>query len=98
MPAVCAFRGHGRLSSPHIAEAELLGGNPELEEELQLEETSDREGKNISSEAELSDTSDPDQANDVEELLVPGFPVYFNYAMPKATHTLQVRYYTFSVD
>ena len=75
---------------PLFLEEHLLGGNPEVEEELQLLKTSDREDKNISSEAALSDTSDPDQANDIEELLEPGYPVYFNYPMPNATHTLQV--------
>lgn len=84
--------------SPHhdftffFLEEQLLGGNPEAEEELQLLKTSDREGRNISSEAALSDTSDPDQVNDIEELLQPGYPVYFNYPMPNVTHTLQVNH------
>ncbi len=64
---------------------------PDQQEELKLEETSDKEDRNMSSEAPLSDTSDPDQANDIDELLIPGYPVYFNYALPKATHALQVR-------
>lgn len=70
-------------------EADLFGFNPELEE-LKLEETSDREDRNISSEASLSDTSDPDQANDIDELLQPGYPIYFNFAIPKKTHPVKV--------
>lgn len=69
------------------SEADL---NPDLKEELQLDATSDREGRNFSSEASLSDTSDPDQANDIDELLDHSYPVYFNYAIPKASHSLKV--------
>ena len=70
---------------------EGLGLDPELaEEELQMEIASDREDRNMSSEASLSDTSDPDQANDVEELLDPGYPVYFNCGIPKPSHPLNV--------
>jgi hypothetical protein len=72
-------------------EAGLHRGGPEFAEDLKLEKTSDREGNNMSSEAALSDTSDPDQANDIEELLEPGYPLYFNYALPRRTHALQVR-------
>ena len=68
----------------------MMGSHLE-QEELQLEETSDREDRNMSSEASLADTSDPDQANDIDELLSPGHPVYFNYAIRKKTHTLRVR-------
>ena len=71
-------------------EITVVGSNVE-QEELQLEVTSDREGRNMSSEAALSDTSDPDQANDIDELLKPGYPVYFNYAFAKKSHGLTVR-------
>ena len=69
----------------------MIGFNPEYEE-LKLEETSDREGRNMSSDGSLSDTSDPEQANDIDELLVPGFPVYFNYAIPNKSQPLKVSY------
>lgn len=70
-----------------ISEADL---NAEVKEELQLDATSDREDRNFSSEAGLSDTSDPDQANDIDELLEHSHPVYFNYAIPKTSHSLKV--------
>lgn len=60
------------------------------QEEMQLDATSDREDRNMSSEAGLSDTSDPDHANDIEELIGHSFPVYFNFAIPKSSHTLTV--------
>ena len=66
-------------------EAKLTGLDPDLA----LEETSDKEGRNISSE---TDTSDPEQAEDVEELVKVGHPVYFNYAVPNVSHSLKVRY------
>lgn len=71
------------------AEASLAGFNPEFEE-LALEETSDREERNLSSENALSDTSDPEQAKDIDELLSVGHPVFFNYAIPKPSHHLIV--------
>ena len=74
----------------HYTEAAMMGSNLE-QEELKLEELSDREWRNQSSEGPLADTSDPDQANDIDELLYPGFPVYFNFAMAKKAHTLSVR-------
>lgn len=68
----------------------MLGYNPEMEE-LQLEVTTDKEDHGLSSAASLSDTTDPEEAGEIDELLNPGYPVYFNCAMPKKTHTLQVR-------
>ena len=65
--------------------------NPEVKEEMQLDANSDREDRNMSSEASLSDTSDPDQACDIDELLHQSFPVYFNYAIPKSSHSLHVK-------
>ncbi len=67
-----------------------MGFNPELEE-LALKETSDHEGRNASSENSLTDTSDPDQAMDADELVDVGSPVYFNFAVPNNIHPLQVR-------
>lgn len=64
----------------------MIGFDPE-QEVIELEIDSDR---NVSSAASLSDTSDPDQANDMDELLDPGFPVYFNFAIPKYSHFLKV--------
>ena len=60
-----------------------MGFNPELEE-LKSEQNSDQ------AEA-FSDTSDPDQANDIDELLDPGFPVYFNCAIANKKHLLKVQ-------
>ena len=58
-----------------------MGFDPELEEM----QHSDQEA------ASFSDTSDPDQANDIDELLTPGIPVYFNYAIANKMHPLKVR-------
>lgn len=70
----------------------MAGFNPELEE-LALEETSDKEGRNLSSENSLSDTTDPEQAKDIDELVSVGHPVFFNYAVPKPSHPLKVSCY-----
>ena len=72
-----------------ITEASLAGFNPELEE-LALEELSDKEERNQSSDNPLSDTTDPEQARDVDELVNVGHPVFFNYAIPKPNHSLKV--------
>ena len=61
----------------------MKGINPELEE-MHLEQESDQEEA-------FSDTSDPDQADDIDELLTPGYPVYFNCAIANKNHPLKVR-------
>ena len=58
--------------------AEIKGFDPNIEELNKLEEADD-EGK-PSQEESSSDTTDADEAGDLEELLDPGDPVYFNYA------------------
>lgn len=58
--------------------AEIKGFDPNAEELNKLEEADD-EGK-PSQEESSSDTTDADEAWDLEELLDPGDPVYFNYA------------------
>jgi len=61
-------------------------------------ETEPKAGGAGSSENSLSDTSDPDQANDADELINVGSPVYFNFALPKSGHTLQVRSNLFLIN
>ncbi len=68
-----------------VISTENIGFNPEDAVEL-LESSpnatdSDEEGGKIyaSSEIQSSDTSDPDEAGDVDELLTQEHPVYFNY-------------------
>ena len=58
--------------------AEIKGFDPNIEEVSKLEEADD-EGKPSQGESS-SDTTDADEAGDLEELLDPGDPVYFNYA------------------
>lgn len=70
----------------------MAGFNPEFEE-LALEETSDKEGRNLSSDNNLSDTTDPEQAKDIDELVSVGHPVYFNYAIKQPNHPLKVSYH-----
>ena len=62
---------------------ELLDPVPEGEGDSN---SSDEDAVNkvyASSEVQSSDTSDPDEAGDMEELLSPGHPVYFNYPIAK---------------
>ena len=58
---------------------EIKGFDPNIEELSKLEAEADDEGK-PSQEESSSDTTDADEAGDLEELLDPGDPVYFNYA------------------
>ena len=58
---------------------EIKGFDSNIEELCKLEAEADDEGK-PSQEESLSDTTDADEAGDLEELLDPGDPVYFNYA------------------
>jgi len=58
-----------------LLEADIIPVNP-------ADISSDEEGKGYqSSEIQSSDTSDPDEAGDIDELLNPGHPVYFNYPL-----------------
>ena len=53
---------------------EIKGFNPAIEELGELD------GSDKPQEESSSDTTDVDEAGDIEELLNPGDPVYFNYA------------------
>ena len=83
---------------------ENKGFNPEDAVELLdpvpegvTDSSSDEEAVNkvyASSEIQSSDTSDPDEAGDMEELLSPGHPVYFNYPIANTIPpSLQARSY-----
>ena len=61
---------------------EIKGFDPNIEELSKLE--ADDEGR-PSQEESSSDTTDADEAGDLEELLDPGDPVYFNYATAENT-------------
>lgn len=64
------------------ANTEIKGFDPNIEELSKLE--ADDEGR-PSQEESSSDTTDADEAGDLEELLDPGDPVYFNYATAENT-------------
>ncbi len=88
-PKNAALTHHNIIIYYTNAEADQTGFNPELEE-FKLEEESEREERNVSADGSLSDTSDPEQANEIDELLSPGFPVYFNFAIQNTSHSLKV--------
>ena len=64
------------------------GSNSEFE--LSSEEASDQEGRNFSSETSISDTTDDEQAKDIDELLSVGHPVFLNCAIRNPKHHLKV--------
>lgn len=57
-----------------VLHVEIKGFNPDIQELDELD------GSDKPQEESSSDTTDVDEAGDIEELLNPGDPVYFNYA------------------
>lgn len=60
--------------------AEIKGFDPDIEE---LNKLGDAGEDKPSQEESSTDTTDADEAGDIEELLNPGDPIYFNYAAAK---------------